>query len=101
MERARIFFPSSACEDDSPIFKELKAALRSTSGTSNPCSQIGLVSSTNAEALSILDMTPFISSCKPLIVKETPVRDSNFFKKELPGPDNAVAASELGKSILK
>jgi len=40
-------------------------------------------------------MTPFISSCKPLIVKETPVRDSNFFKKELPGPDNAVAASEL------
>ena len=46
------FFPSSACEDDSPIFKELKAALRSTSGTSNPCSQIGLVNSTNAEALS-------------------------------------------------
>ena len=80
---------------------DLKAALRSTSGTSNPCSQIGLVSSTNAEALSILDMTPFISSCKPLIVKDTPVRDSNFFKKELPGPDNAVAASELGKSILK
>jgi len=26
---------------------------------------------------------------------------SNFFKKELPGPDNAVAASELGKSIVK
>ena len=36
-----------------------------------------------------------------VIVKETPVRDSNFFKKELPGPDNAVAASELGKSIVK
>ena len=33
--------------------------------------------------------------------KETPVRDSNFFKKEFPGPDNAVAASELGKSIVK
>ena len=38
---------------------------------------------------------------RPLIVKETPVRDSNFFKKEFPGPDNAVAASELGKSIVK
>ena len=30
--------------------------------------------STNADALSILDITPFISSCKPLIVKDTPVR---------------------------
>jgi len=35
------------------------------------------------------------------MVKETPVNDSNFYKKELPGPDNAVAASELGKSIVK
>ena len=33
------------------------------------------------------------------MVKETPVKDSNFFKKEFPGPDNAVAASELANLL--
>ena len=64
-------------------------------------SHIGLVNSTSADAFSNFDDRPLISSCKPLTAKETPVRLSNFFKDVLPGPERAVAASVLGKSIVK